>query len=110
LVYLENIHLLTREKTSNLNRFQRKRLPHEGEKPVLNAEKLEKSKLSLSYMVRDTFSSVSHQQASGGSRSPKGSDTRMGLASLFGTWMARHLNPFHQCLALLTSQSPMGQI
>jgi hypothetical protein len=32
----------------------------------------------------------------------------MGLASLFGTWMAQHLNPFHQCLALLTSKSPLG--
>lgn len=50
------------------------------------------------------------RKISGGSRSPKGSDTRMGLASLFGTWMAQHLNPFHQCLALLTSQSPLGQI
>jgi hypothetical protein len=27
----------------------------------------------------------------------------MRLASLFGTWMAQHLNPFRQCLALLTS-------
>ncbi len=31
-----------------------------------------------------------------------------GLASLFGTWMAQSLNPFHQCLALLTSQSSLG--
>ena len=50
------------------------------------------------------------RKISGGSRSPKGSDTPMGLASLFGTWMAQHLNPFHQCLALLTSKSPLGQI
>jgi transposase len=50
------------------------------------------------------------RKISGGTRSPKGSQTRMGLASLFGTWMAQHLNPFHQCLALLTSQSPLGQI
>ena len=50
------------------------------------------------------------RKISGGSRSPKGSDTRMGLASLFGTWMAQHLNPFHQCLALLTSTSPLGQL
>ena len=50
------------------------------------------------------------RKISGGSRSPKGSDTRMGLASLFGTWMAQHLNPFLQCLALLTSKSPLGQI
>jgi transposase len=50
------------------------------------------------------------RKISGGSRSPKGSDTRMGLASLFGTWIAQHLNPFHQCLAFLTSNSPLGQV
>lgn len=48
------------------------------------------------------------RKISGGSRSPKGSETRMGLASLFGTWMTQHLNPFHQCLALLTSSSSLG--
>jgi transposase len=47
---------------------------------------------------------------SGGTRSPKGSQTRMGLARLFGTWMAQHLNPFHQCLATLTSKSSLGQV
>ena len=50
------------------------------------------------------------RKISGGTRSPKGSQTRMGLASLFGTWMAQHLNPFHQCLALLTSSSSLGQV
>lgn len=50
------------------------------------------------------------RKISGGSRSPKGSQTRMGLASLFGTWMAQGLNPFHQCLALLTSQSSLGSV
>jgi len=48
------------------------------------------------------------RKISGGSRSPKGSATRMGLASLFGTWTAQGLNPFHQCLALLTSQTSLG--
>jgi transposase len=48
------------------------------------------------------------RKISGGTRSPKGSDTRMGLASLFGTWTAQHLNPFRQCLALLTSPSSLG--
>ena len=43
------------------------------------------------------------RKISGGTRSPKGSATRMGLASLFGTWAAQGLNPFHQCLALLTT-------
>jgi transposase len=51
------------------------------------------------------------RKISGGTRSPKGSQTRMGLASLFGTWMAQHLNPFHQCLALLSSSSSsLGQV
>lgn len=44
------------------------------------------------------------RKISGGTRSPRGSSPRMGLASLFGPWMAQGLNPFHQCLALLTSQ------
>ena len=48
------------------------------------------------------------RKISGGTRSPKGSQTRMGLASLFGTWMAQGLNPFHQCLALLTTKSSLG--
>ena len=50
------------------------------------------------------------RKISGGSRSPKGSETRMGLASLFSTWMAQGLNPFHQCLALLTSTSSLGEV
>lgn len=50
------------------------------------------------------------RKISGGTRSPKGSDTRMGLASLFGTWTAQHLNPFRQCLALLSSPSSLGQV
>jgi hypothetical protein len=44
---------------------------------------------------------------SGGSRSPKGSDTRMALFSLFGTWAAQGLNPFFQCLAELSQQSSL---
>ncbi len=50
------------------------------------------------------------RKISGGTRSPKGSQTRMGLASLFGTWMAHSLNPFHQCLAALTLKSSLGQV
>jgi transposase len=45
---------------------------------------------------------------SGGTRSPKGSETRMSLARLFGTWMAQGLHPFSQCLALLTQPNPFG--
>jgi len=50
------------------------------------------------------------RKISGGSRSPKGSTTRMGLVSLFGTWMAQGLNPFSQCVALLTQANPLGQV
>lgn len=50
------------------------------------------------------------RKISGGTRSPKGSSTRMGLATLFGTWMAQHLNPFQQCLAFLSSPSSLGQL
>lgn len=50
------------------------------------------------------------RKMSGGSRSPRGSTTRMGLASLFGTWMAQGLNPFLQCVALLTQTNSFGQV
>ncbi len=50
------------------------------------------------------------RKISGGTRSPKGSETRMGLASLFGTWMAQKLNPFLQCLAALPMKSSLGQV
>jgi transposase len=43
------------------------------------------------------------RKISGGTRSPKGSQTRMTLSSLFATWMAQQLNPFQQCLLALTS-------
>ena len=45
------------------------------------------------------------RKISGGSRSEEGTKTRMGLASLFETWQARRLNPFDECLKLL-SQEP----
>jgi hypothetical protein len=43
------------------------------------------------------------RKISGGTRSPKGSQTRMALSSLFATWIAQQLNPFQQCLLALTS-------
>jgi len=46
------------------------------------------------------------RKISGGSRSPRGSQTRAALASLFGTWQARALNSFQECLTLL-SQTPL---
>jgi transposase len=45
------------------------------------------------------------RKISGGSRSPTGSQTRMALFSCLGTWAAQRLNPFLQCLALLSRQT-----
>jgi transposase len=41
------------------------------------------------------------RKISGGSRSPQGSKTRLTLATLLGSWAARHLNPYLECLAAL---------
>ncbi len=49
------------------------------------------------------------RKISGGTRSPQGSQTRMALASLFGTWQARGQNPFEECLKLL-QQTPLPQV
>ncbi len=50
------------------------------------------------------------RKISGGSRSPKGSKTRMALFSLFGSWAAQGLNPFVQCLLGLSLENPLGQV
>jgi len=47
------------------------------------------------------------RKISGGTRSPEGSATRLTLASLCYTWLARGLNPFHACLALLRGESSL---
>ena len=41
------------------------------------------------------------RKISGGTRTKQGSDVRMALASLYGTWRLRGLNPFDQCRQLL---------
>ena len=46
---------------------------------------------------------VVSRKISGGTRSEPGSDSKMTLASLFGTWRARGLNPFLECRSLLIS-------
>ncbi|MCC7355389.1 MAG: transposase [Anaerolineae bacterium] len=46
------------------------------------------------------------RKISGGTRSPAGTKTRLTLASLLGTWAARNLNPFIQCLAALQQPAP----
>lgn len=50
------------------------------------------------------------RKVSGGSRSPKGSTTRMGLASLFATWQAQGLHVLAQCRLVLSQPSPLPQL
>lgn len=46
---------------------------------------------------------VTSRKISGGTRSNRGSATKMTLASLFGTWAIQGRNPLDQCRLLLTS-------
>jgi transposase len=45
---------------------------------------------------------VTSRKISGGTRSPAGTDTKMTLSTLFGTWRAQGHNPFQACRQLLT--------
>jgi hypothetical protein len=46
------------------------------------------------------------RKISGGTRSAAGTATRLTLASLFGTWRLRGLNPYETCLHLIASPQP----
>ena len=46
---------------------------------------------------------VVSRKISGGTRSNQGTDTKMTLASIFGTWRSQGLNPLTACRQLLTS-------
>ena len=46
---------------------------------------------------------VISRKISGGTRSDQGTDSKMALASLFGTWHANGLNPFLACRQMLAS-------
>ena len=46
---------------------------------------------------------VVSRKISGGTRSPRGTESKMTLASLFGAWRARGLNPLVECRNLLLS-------
>ena len=46
---------------------------------------------------------VTTRKISGGTRSPKGTATKLALSSLFGTWTARGLNPWLACQQMLAS-------
>jgi hypothetical protein len=47
--------------------------------------------------------SVVSRKISGGTRSAQGTQTKLTLATLFGTWRARGLNPYLACYELLAS-------
>src|SRR5713101_1879427 len=49
---------------------------------------------------------VTQRKISGGTRSPRGTATKMALASLFGTWQVQGLNPLLACRQLLISPQP----
>ena len=49
---------------------------------------------------------VISRKISGGTRSEQGTDSKMTLASFFGTWRARGLNPLIACRQLLSSPQP----
>jgi len=50
------------------------------------------------------------RKVSGGTRSDKGTKTRLGLASLFGTWHVRGANPFVECFRLLSQAPPQTSL
>ena len=51
---------------------------------------------------------VTSRKISGGTRSGQGTDSKMTLASLFGTWRARGLNPLLECRRLLNFPSNLN--
>jgi transposase len=50
------------------------------------------------------------RKISGGTRSVKGSSTRMTLMSLFGTWKLRGLNTMHECRKMLLNSQPTAAV
>lgn len=53
---------------------------------------------------------VTSRKISGGTRSGEGTESKMILSSLFGTWRALALNPFEQCCQLLRSSAKSPSI
>ena len=49
---------------------------------------------------------VISRKISGGTRSNQGTQTKMALASIFGTWRAQGFNTLTACRQLLTSPQP----
>ena len=51
---------------------------------------------------------VISRKVSGGTRSEQGTESKMTLASIFGTWRAQGLNPLAACRQLLVSPSTLN--
>ena len=62
--------------------------------------------VAIPNLEKEHIALVIGRKISGGTRSPTGTRTHMGLSSLFATWLARVLNPFHACLSLLHPRFP----
>jgi transposase len=50
------------------------------------------------------------RKISGGSRSEEGAATRMRLQTLFGTWLAKGLNPLAECLRMLAAKTSLQPV
>ena len=55
---------------------------------------------------QDQIEALVARKIAGGTRSPKGSHTKMGLMSLFGTWQVQGKTLLESCRQLLLSNSP----
>jgi hypothetical protein len=51
---------------------------------------------------------VTARKVSGGTRSRKGSQTKMALMSLFGTWLLRGEDALEACCKMLARESPVS--
>jgi len=49
---------------------------------------------------------ITNRKIIGASRSTSGTDTKMIVASLFGTWRLQDLNPLAECRRLLATRQP----
>jgi hypothetical protein len=65
--------------------------------------------LCIEYMSLKRLLSILGNTSMNEHRLRQSSEAHMSLASLLGTWIAQHLNPFYPCLALLIFPSALDQ-
>jgi hypothetical protein len=70
---------------------------------LIQAEPVKQAALAIKERVR--AAPIVHGDETTWREEGQSSATRMTLASLFGTWRAKGLNPFFQCLVLLSQSS-----